>query len=285
MVLYGGQGTSSTSNWSFGLCRSTNGGVGWTRSFIDQGARGFALALAVAPSGPDTVYAGGWIVSAGAVALSTDRGVTWSRTASAPPETVFGLTVRPDNAAHAYAATTGGVYRTTDAGASWSRVHHLVGMRAIAFYPGCPDTIIAAGDPGVVASFDGGQSWSSLNAGLDEHPVVCLEFTSLDAVYLYAGTADGAAYRYSFQTGIEESASDDLGMTNGGLPMATIAHGVLYIPETETTKGQYPTLLDAAGRRAMDLRTGPNDVRHLSPGVYFLRREAGVRTSRIIIAR
>jgi len=29
-------------------------------------------------------------------------------------------------------------------------------------------------------------------------------------------------------------------------------------------------LLDAAGRRVLELRTGANDVRALSPGVYFV---------------
>jgi len=41
------------------------------------------------------------------------------------------------------------------------------------------------------------------------------------------------------------------------------------IPET----GYRAELLDAAGRRVMELRPGANDVRHLSPGVYFVRGE------------
>ena len=32
-------------------------------------------------------------------------------------------------------------------------------------------------------------------------------------------------------------------------------------------------LLDVSGRRAMELRPGPNDVRGLAPGVYFVRSE------------
>jgi hypothetical protein len=32
-------------------------------------------------------------------------------------------------------------------------------------------------------------------------------------------------------------------------------------------------LLDAAGRKVMDLRPGPNDVRSLASGVYFVRSE------------
>ncbi|UCG43117.1 MAG: hypothetical protein JSU73_00440, partial [candidate division WOR-3 bacterium] len=29
-------------------------------------------------------------------------------------------------------------------------------------------------------------------------------------------------------------------------------------------------LLDASGRAVMDLRPGPNDIRHVAPGVYFV---------------
>jgi hypothetical protein len=63
---------------------------------------------------------------------------------------------------------------------------------------------------------------------------------------------------------------------------ATIARAVLYMPETEMTNAQYPmTLLDVAGRKAMDLHPGPNDVRHLAPGVYFVRPAGTVPASGI----
>jgi hypothetical protein len=50
-------------------------------------------------------------------------------------------------------------------------------------------------------------------------------------------------------------------------------------------------LLDAAGRRVMELRPGANDVRHLTPGVYFVREQlqaSGLKPQairKIIIAR
>jgi hypothetical protein len=53
---------------------------------------------------------------------------------------------------------------------------------------------------------------------------------------------------------------------------ATIARAVLHMPETGMTNAQYPmTLLGVTGRKVMDLQPGDNDVRHLSPGVYFVR--------------
>jgi hypothetical protein len=33
-------------------------------------------------------------------------------------------------------------------------------------------------------------------------------------------------------------------------------------------------LFDAAGRKAAILKTGSNDIRHLAPGVYFVREES-----------
>ena len=36
-------------------------------------------------------------------------------------------------------------------------------------------------------------------------------------------------------------------------------------------------LLDASGRPVMSLGAGPNDVRHLSSGVYFVLRATGGR--------
>jgi hypothetical protein len=34
-------------------------------------------------------------------------------------------------------------------------------------------------------------------------------------------------------------------------------------------------LLDVAGRKVMDLKPGLNDIRHLAPGIYYLRLVVG----------
>ena len=52
---------------------------------------------------------------------------------------------------------------------------------------------------------------------------------------------------------------------------ATIVRGVLWLPAAASSETQAPScLLDAVGRRVIRLRPGPNDVQHLSPGVYFV---------------
>ncbi|MBN2464226.1 hypothetical protein JXD38_01185, partial [candidate division WOR-3 bacterium] len=67
-------------------------------------------------------------------------------------------------------------------------------------------------------------------------------------------------------------------------PAPTIVRGVLFLPRDGAGHDPSarhlgscpkPSLLDAAGRKVMDLVPGANDVRALAPGVYFVR-EGGV---------
>lgn len=268
LVIAGGQGTSQTSNWSFALARSANGGLSWTRSFIEQNERGWCRALAVAPSDPDYVYAGGWVISAGAVAVSTDRGATWTRTA-APPETVFGLAVHPHDPQTAFAATAGGVYRSADAGGNWTRLLSWPGVRTIVLLPGAPDTVIAGGDRGVRASWNAGADWVSFDEGLEGREVLAFAVSSSDAVRLFAGTGNGSAYRYEFTTGV--SGPEERDRPAGRFP--TLVRSALELPPARGPAG----LFDAAGRQVMTLQPGRNETGHLSPGVYFIRPEAGDR--------
>jgi hypothetical protein len=74
----------------------------------------------------------------------------------------------------------------------------------------------------------------------------------------------------------------------GGGMNQTICRGVLMLPRDrgpETGDGQsgdrpscggtVPVLLDIAGRVVMTLQPGANDVRHVAPGVYYIRIKAG----------
>ncbi|MFO7675325.1 MAG: hypothetical protein R6X12_03295 [bacterium] len=247
--------------------------MSWTRIFIQQSQRGWCHALAGAGAQSDIIYAGGYIATAGAVARSTNRGASWLETAAAPADTVFGLAVDPFDADRVFAATSGGVYRTTDGGAGWTRVSTERGLRAVAFYPGGPDTVLAGGDNGVLVSRDRGQSWQAMSEGLAGQSVTCLAFTATDAVRLYAGTARGAAYRYSFPTGVAGPGSGRGRADRAGFP--AIVRGVLRIGDRGPGTGDRAELLDISGRKMMDLAPGENDVRHLSPGVYFVRAVGG----------
>jgi len=62
-------------------------------------------------------------------------------------------------------------------------------------------------------------------------------------------------------------------------PMQTVFRGVLVLDAADN--GQQAVdrgeLLDAAGRKVLELHSGANDVRRLAPGVYFIREGLGVR--------
>ncbi len=53
-------------------------------------------------------------------------------------------------------------------------------------------------------------------------------------------------------------------------PAVTVARGTLALP-SPANPGSGFVLLDAAGRRVLDLTPGPNDVSRLAPGVYLVR--------------
>jgi endo-1,4-beta-D-glucanase Y len=89
----------------------------------------------------------------------------------------------------------------------------------------------------------------------------------------WAGTVGGKTYnnyriwgKMDPNPGIEETMNDERGTMNVG---PTIVRGVLRLPVSPFTI--HTSLFDMTGRQVMSLRPGPNDVRHLAPGVYFIR--------------
>ena len=68
---------------------------------------------------------------------------------------------------------------------------------------------------------------------------------------------------------VHEGANDDV--RRADLP--SIVRGVLYVPERTRTSSSTSCLLDISGRRVTNLRPGPNDVRALAPGVYFVQQK------------
>lgn len=63
---------------------------------------------------------------------------------------------------------------------------------------------------------------------------------------------------------------------------ASVVRNVLLLPEAASLRSQAVGLLDASGRKVLDLKAGANDVSRLSPGVYFVR-EAQVRAVRKVV--
>jgi DNA-binding beta-propeller fold protein YncE len=100
---------------------------------------------------------------------------------------------------------------------------------------------------------------------------------------IYVGCPDVILVYPDAPPGIEETPSAEVRTTSDG---PTVVKRVLVyasmIAEERLAKGE---LLDASGRKAMGLRPGENDVRALSPGIYFVRVQGTGRTRKIVITR
>jgi hypothetical protein len=79
-------------------------------------------------------------------------------------------------------------------------------------------------------------------------------------------------YRVGLAGGVEETTSDERGTMNAG---PTVIRGVLVLGTVDSRQNtEYRAdLLDVSGRKVVELQPGANDVRSLSPGVYFVREE------------
>jgi hypothetical protein len=64
-----------------------------------------------------------------------------------------------------------------------------------------------------------------------------------------------------------------------------VARGILNLTSPFSVLASDFVLLDASGRKVLDLAPGPNDVRHLSPGVYFVRARDAAPLRRVLLVR
>jgi len=109
-----------------------------------------------------------------------------------------------------------------------------------------------------------------------------------DRVYVANSMGSSISVIRNSAPGIEES----FGLKVSGFkPIATVVRGVLFQPlGTVPIRGQSPCLLDASGRKVLDLKPGPNNVRALAPGAYFVREASGVereasRVRKVVVTR
>jgi len=97
---------------------------------------------------------------------------------------------------------------------------------------------------------------------------------------------NGRAIKYprDFATGVVEESQEPTAKRQG----STVVRGVLWLARVLEVGSRQHTayraeLLDISGRKVMELQVGPNDVRHLAPGVYFVCD--GARTMRVLLAQ
>jgi hypothetical protein len=86
-----------------------------------------------------------------------------------------------------------------------------------------------------------------------------------------------AAHWVVYHTAISEP---NVGTPVARLPLPTLVRRVLPLP------GRIPAMMfDISGRLVMDLEPGQNDIRHVAPGVYFVRQEETDRTTKVVVQK
>ena len=168
------------------VVRSADGGRSW-KVVLD--VKSFFSTVAIAPSGHQTVYAGGYPD----VYASEDGGFTWT-------DRSFGLGTRgavetivvdPIDPKRVYVGKEGGrAHRTVDGGLTWATMPDLSSnyVNDIAIAPSLPTTLYAGTYAGLFVSVDSGDSWRRTTLS-DEGLAIAVD--PVDSLVLYVATYVG----------------------------------------------------------------------------------------------
>lgn len=160
-VISGGPGSA--------LYKSTDSGETWTRMTEGLPEKMGKMAIAVAPSSPDTVYA---LIESDSnedergLYVSTNAGKSWSQVTSDPRLVqrawyYIELFVDPQNPQKIYVLSAP-FLRSDDGGKSWKVLSAPHGdYHDMWINPQDPDNFILLNDGGASITFDGGSSWSA----------------------------------------------------------------------------------------------------------------------------
>jgi hypothetical protein len=135
------------------------------------------------------------------------------------------------------------------------------------------DTVDWRYDVFYASSSDHGVSWSDIELVNDDTTRNCW-YPDIGADMAgYAYVVYGTWFATNAPVGIAEEPTQQFVSAQ---PSATVVHDVLFLPKMGTVPSGTapifgPSLLDASGRKVLDLHPGANDVRALAPGVYFVR--------------
>jgi hypothetical protein len=196
--------------------------------------------------------------------------------------------------------------RSTDRGATWNTPaaitqHPTVTLPSIAvsgsvvhlIWPDVPTPRDVNTEVYYRRSVNGGQTWGpetrlTSDTAWSEQPSVAVAGSRVHVVWEDERDGNDEIYYKRNPTGnapgIEEQAATPADRQRSP---ATVVRGTLRLPAVDAGDEESPVLLDAAGRRVIDLYPGPNDLSRLAPGVYFCRLRAGDgnRTVKLVVQR
>ncbi|HUI83322.1 MAG TPA: choice-of-anchor D domain-containing protein [Candidatus Binatia bacterium] len=157
----------------------------------------FVIAIAIAPSDGDTVYASS---QDGHLWVTYNDGATWSECDSGIAGAVIDLRVDPADSNHVFAITGGGVWHLQSSGLPWVKITGSIpgnlGLRSlfVVWEPAVPALFVGT-DRGIYRSFDLGGNWSKWVQGLPNTSVNDLQGEIIGGeLLLAAGTYGRGAW-------------------------------------------------------------------------------------------
>jgi len=157
---------------SMAFLKSADGGKTWSaQSFEPSSLDGYLLRLAVSPSNPNIIMAGGYYTDKNSVTRyriykSVNGGKTWTDKTGDISDLVREIVAHPTNPNKFYIATTSNIWRTADGGATWLKNNGYYCGYCLAIDPDNPETLYAGYYKVVSRSVNGGVDWEASTTGL-----------------------------------------------------------------------------------------------------------------------
>jgi photosystem II stability/assembly factor-like uncharacterized protein len=247
-----------TTGW--GVWHSPDAGKSWVRHRAPFPLNSRIQALAVHPTEPHTIFAGGDT----GLFVSRDGGAKWARLASQEDvPTIWSLAVDPTDPRILFAGTRpAGVYRSRDGGQRWEQLGVDIAKECSIGTPFVTSVMVDPDDhrivwagveiDGVFRSLDGGETWTHVETGLYDPDIHAMAIAAASSRCVFVSTAR------------EMFASVDLGETwtplgvkakwplpyARGMAVKADDPGVLFAGCGETTTGEKGYVLrstDAGG--------------------------------------
>jgi photosystem II stability/assembly factor-like uncharacterized protein len=186
-----------------GVYRSKDLAKGWEKLPIQSTVNSNIFALHVAPSRPNTYWAG---TATSGVLVSGDAGMTWAKSNGAADNIpVSSITSDPKRPDHIYVGSTQTFYTSKDNGATWSRRGGglpLGNFTSILINPGNTEEIIVSSSldtgGGMYISSDSGNRWKRIDNNdmkLASRRIWSISFDPQDANRIFAATHSSGVYK------------------------------------------------------------------------------------------
>lgn len=248
--------------------KSFDGGLSWVKLPVPDGGSIDAVAPAIAPNDPQTIYLGG--ESPNAIFKSTDGGGFWVQVFTSPAP-VHILAIDRFDSQVLYAGTSGsGVFKSVDGGATWQAANSgltKLNIHALAIDPSQPQIVyagaVASSDlsGGLFKSTDGGATWHEIGFGVTNADVYALAADYTGTVYI--GTNHGLFKLGAVQpVDIDINPGNDANVINCTRPNVLIPVAILTTDAFDATTVDHTTVLfEGASESHVNKKSG-QPLRH-----------------------